>query len=81
MMTMRTMRKLTVGGQDYRYKVGKTHVNIVLPDGSRVYPSFSEISGLSFDEVERGLYKKWFSVTPSMLADFISGHMETFGAV
>jgi len=81
MADMKNMRKLTVAGQHYEYKVGKTCVNIVLPDGSRVYPTLSEVSGLSFDEVERGQYKKWFSMTPSMLADYIKSHLEIFGAL
>ena len=78
---MRNMRELTVGGQDFKYKVGKTCVNIILPDGSRVHPTFSEISGLSVYEVERGQHKRWFSVTPSMLANYIEKHLEIFGAV
>ena len=75
------MRVLTVGNLVFKYKVGKTRVNIILPDGSRVYPSLSEVSGLSWDEVERGQWKRWFSVTPSMLADYIKNHLEIFGAV
>ena len=70
------MRNLTVGGQDFKYKVGKTCVNIILPDGSRIHPTLSEVSGLSCDEVERGQYKGWFSVTPSMLKDYIENHLE-----
>ncbi len=75
------MRELTVGGRVYKYKVGKTCINIVLPDGSRVHPTLSEISGLSVYEVERGQHKRWFSVTPSMLADYIKSHLEIFGAI
>jgi hypothetical protein len=69
------MRKITVGGQDFEYKVGKTCVNITLPNGSRVYPTLSEISGLPVSEVERGQWKKWFSVTPSMLKDYIEKNL------
>ncbi len=65
------MRELTVGGQVFKYKVGKTCINIVLPDGSRVHPTLSEVSGLSWDEVERGQWKKWFSVTPGMLKSYL----------
>ena len=69
------MREITVGGQDFKYKVGKTFVNIVLPDGSRVHPTLSEVSGLSFDEVERGQHKRWFSMTPSVLRDYIEKNL------
>ena len=69
------MRRITVGGQDFKYNVGRTCVNIVRPDGSRVHPTFSEISGLSVYEVERGQHKKWFSVTPSMLRDYIEKNL------
>ena len=53
------MRKITVGGLDFKYKVGKTCVNIVRPCGCRVHPTFSEVSGLSIEEVERGQHKRW----------------------
>lgn len=69
------MREITVGGQDFRYKVGRTCVNIVLPDGSRVHPTLSEVSGLSVYEVERGQHKRWFSMTPSMLGDYIEKNL------
>lgn len=71
------MRELNLNGQVFKYKVGKTYVNIVLPDGSRVHPTLSEVSGLSFDEVERGQHKRWFSVTPSMLKNYIENHLES----
>ncbi len=69
------MREITVGGQNFRYKVGRTCINIVLPDGSRVHPTLSEVSGLPMDEVERGQWKRWFSVTPSVLASYIEKNL------
>jgi hypothetical protein len=71
------MRKITVGGLDFQYKVGKTCVNIIRPCGCRVHPTLSEISGLPVSEVERGQHKRWFSVTPSMLREYIEKNLLT----
>ena len=66
-------RKISVGGTDYEYKVGRSHVDIRFPDGSRMTPTLAKLSGLTWDEVERGKWKRWFSVTPQQIREYIDG--------
>ncbi len=69
------MRKIVVGEQEFHYQVGRSYINIRLPDGSRVTPSLPEVTGLSWDEVERGQWKRWFSVTPANIREYIENHL------
>lgn len=60
-----------MNGTDYRYKVGRAYVDIRLPEGSRLTPTLADVTGLSWDEIERGKYKRYFSVTPQQVKEYI----------
>lgn len=67
-------RLLRVEGVLYRYKVGESYVDIRRPDGSRLTPNFQELTDLSWSEIEKGIRKRWFSITPGLLSDYLRGH-------
>lgn len=66
-------RRITVGGVDYEYKVGRAYVDIRPPEGERMTPTLAEVTGLTWDEIERGKWKRYFSVTPQQVKEYIEG--------
>jgi hypothetical protein len=38
-------RKVHIGGEEYRYSIGKTHVKIVFPNGKVIAPMHWEVCG------------------------------------
>ncbi len=68
------MRAIDVDGVKWRYKVGKTHVVAIRVDGkSKWWISFARLTGLSWNEVERGIRKRWLSITPQLIYNWLSG--------
>ena len=70
-MMSKSYRKISVGGADYEYKVGSSHVDIRPPEGKRLTPTLPEVMGLTWDEIERGKNKRYFSVTPRHVKEYI----------
>ena len=68
-------RNITVDEKDYEYKVGRSHVDIRPPDGARMTPDFHEITGLSWDEIERRRHKGGLSVTPHQISAYIAANV------
>ncbi|KKN63691.1 hypothetical protein LCGC14_0499260 [marine sediment metagenome] len=66
-------RKISVGGVNYEYKVGRAHVDIRPPGGARMTPDLRQVTGLTWDEIERGTWKRYFSVTPQQIREYIEG--------
>lgn len=60
-------RKITVDGQVYRYKVGRGAVKV---DGMP-HVDFSRLTGWSWNDIERGTWKRYFSITPRHVRQFI----------
>jgi hypothetical protein len=58
-------RTLSVDGREYRYSIGRSHVKIVGPDGSRVLPK-SEVGN-------RLEHSDTYVVTPRNLSNVIRG--------
>jgi hypothetical protein len=65
------MKKIHTDEGVYQYQVGRQNVLLFDPKGTKSVIPLSDISGLSWDQIERGKWKRWFSVTPSMVRDFI----------
>jgi hypothetical protein len=66
------MRKLHINDEEWQYKIGKSGAIVIFPpNGRKVLTDASEVSGLSWDEVERGTWKGWFHLKPSMIKDWI----------
>lgn len=66
-------RKIVVQGVEYEYKVGRSYVDIRPPEGARMTPDLREVTGLTWDEIERGQWKRYFSVTPKQIKEYIEG--------
>ncbi len=66
-------RKISVGGVDYEYKVGRAYVDIRPPEGARMTPDLRQVTGLTWDEIERGTWKRYFSVTPQQIREYLEG--------
>lgn len=66
-----TFRNITVNGSVYQYYVGKSHTKIILPNGKGIVVDHSEMTGLSWDSIERGQYKGYFSITPAQVAAYL----------
>lgn len=65
------MRRIVVDGQTFKWKVGRSNISFVLPGGLRSYASFVEVTGVDWNEIERGQWKRYFKITPKQVADFI----------
>lgn len=78
-------RKISVGGVDYEYKVGRAYVDIRPTGGARqvkgltwdqierMTPDLRQVTGLTWDEIERGQWKHTLSVTPQQIREYIEG--------
>ena len=67
------MRKVHINGQKYWYKIGKVFIPIFTPNGVKFLANQSLVSGLSWNELERGYWKGWFKgITPKMIKEYIT---------
>ena len=64
-------RLIVVDDIEYEWVVGRRFVNIVAPEGIRKTPTIEEVTGLSSDEVERAIWKRYLSITPQQIRDYI----------
>jgi hypothetical protein len=67
-------RKIIVHCAEYEWRVGRTHVDIRFWGEDPFYrmtPTIEEVTGLTSDEVDRARRKRYLSVTPQQIRDFI----------
>lgn len=68
------MRKIVVDGIEWRYHVGRSFVVAVrVADNLKRSVSFPKLTGLTWDEVDRGIRKRWLSITPQLIYNWLSG--------
>ena len=61
-------RRLIIGNNVFYYKIGKSHAEIRRFDRTRICtPSYADLTGLSWDVIERGVHKKWLKITPATI--------------
>ena len=71
-MGKRRYRKIVVDDIEYKWVFGRTAIVIRDADGAVVAkPQVTDITGLSWDDIERGTYKGYFHLTPKDVADWI----------
>ena len=66
-------RKISVGGVEYEYKVGRAYVDIRPPEGARMTPDLRQVTGRTWDQIARGQWNHTFSVTPQQIRDYLEG--------
>lgn len=69
-------RTLTFEGKTWFYKIGKRFVLITSPWGSKITVDFPTLLDSSLEAIERGKQKKYFSVTPQDIKNFIQNKVE-----
>ena len=68
------MRKIVVDGVTWHYRVGRSFVVAVRDTNHEKRSiSFPKLTGLSWDEVDRGIRKRWLSITPQIVYNWLSG--------
>jgi hypothetical protein len=76
MMEKRGFRKLVLDSGTWLYKVGKGHIAIISPTGQKHLTDQSKVTGMSWDTLERGYWKKWFTgIGPGMLREWIENNI------
>jgi hypothetical protein len=63
-------RKISVNGAEYEWKLGRNVVDI-RSESLHLMPTLATITGLTPHEVERAVWKNYFSVTPGDVRDYI----------
>ena len=64
------MRKIIVNNQQFEYKVGNGNT-VIKYKGKGEIVSHTKMTGLSNNDIDRGKHKRWFSIKPSQIADYI----------
>jgi|HubBroStandDraft_6_1064221.scaffolds.fasta_scaffold608488_2 hypothetical protein len=76
-------RNIVVDGVNYVWKVGRNNVIVRKANGDKFQTlfvsSFEKISGMTPDNVERAIHKRYFSVTPSDIEAEIRKYLELNG--
>jgi hypothetical protein len=72
---MINMRKIHIGTEIFEYLIIKQRVKIFFPDGKKICPDFSEITGRNWIDIERDSYDRDFSVTPSDIKTYINAYI------
>lgn len=66
-------RPITVGGKEWRYRVGKQYcVANCKETGEGRTISLADLTGLTPADIERGQWKRWFRVTPKQIAAWLA---------
>jgi len=66
----RGMRKLVIRGETWGWRFGR-EVPIIAPDGRRFKIDLRDLTGMNWDEIERGTHKRYFSTEPQKIVSYI----------
>ena len=73
---LKNARKVHIDGQVYHYKVARLFIVIVTPEGKKVLASHEDVSGLSWEVLERRAWKKpAFAFTPGVVKKYIEDNI------
>lgn len=64
------MRKLIVNDKQYEYRIGKQNT-VIRYNGKSVIVDHREMIGIDWNDIERGRWKKWFSIKPKDIVEYI----------
>ena len=69
---MSTNRTIHVAGRTWIYQIGRCSVVARAQDNQeKRVVDLSKLTGLSWDDIERGIRKRWFKVQPHMIAAWL----------
>jgi hypothetical protein len=65
-------RKIVVNQREWKYQIGQQNVIARAVDNreSRTI-DFSKLTGLSWNDIEKGEWKGWFHITPKEIANWL----------
>ena len=70
-------RKIVVNEIQWLYRVGKSCVTATCVDTrERRVIDFSSLTGMEWNSIERGKWKRYFHITPKQIAAWLSGELE-----
>jgi len=69
---MKGDRKIIVNGKEYTYMIGRSNV-VIRNEEKKIVVDFSTLTGISWPNIERGQWKKYFHIQPHHVANFIKG--------
>jgi len=73
-------RKIVVNNKTYKYRIGRQNVVIVedINEGeeNKTVVSFSTLTNMSPNDIERAKWKRYFSITPSDIANYIKSNIK-----
>ena len=65
------MRKIVVYNKEYQYRIGKQNV-VIRCDGKKFsVVDFSKLTGMSWNDIERGEWERQFHIKPNQVATHI----------
>ena len=66
-------RTITVAGKVWKYRIGKNFVVAKAADtGEGKKVKLTDLTGMSFETIERAVWKRYFHVTPKQIATWLS---------
>lgn len=74
---MSKQRTINIDGRIWYWKVGRTNVVARAQDtNEKRVVDFSKLTGMDWCSIEKGMWKRWFKVTPGMVADWLKTGIE-----
>jgi len=70
-MAKKAKRKVHINNEVWTYTIGHGRIVIWGPDGKKYLTDYSEVSGWNWNDIERGTWKKYFSITPKLIKNYI----------
>lgn len=68
---MKGWRKINIRNEEWKYKIGKFNV-VAKKEKETIVINLSELTCISWDEIERGVWKGYFSITPKHIANWLN---------
>lgn len=66
-------RKIVVDGVQWLYRIGKHNVTAMcVRTRERKTIDFSKLTGMEWDTIEKGMWRRWFHITPKQIATWLS---------
>jgi len=76
-MSKMSMRTIVVDGRTWKWGVGKQNIIVRAQDNNESrHIDFSTLTGLSWTEIERGQWKRWFKITPKHIAAWLNNSLQ-----